>query len=330
MKYPRANNYLTYRRMEGDRCLVTNFSGKGVSSYEIDMETARFLNRLDGKTPPQKCLPGASDTEIKEILKELKNEGLLRTWGKAVSSGIGCLKVTVWIPGKKARRSCLPGLWNLFLILSWFPILCMGILLLMNNSRNYMAETVNGAAQILIGFLGGITAGMILHELSHGAAAIRYGAKVFEFGFFLKFFLPGAYTELDERRVRNRWHRIQIYAAGVEANLWLAGVCLILGSVFKAWSAGMCVAAIINLFLGLSNLEFWMGLDGMYLFSEIMGTSDFIEKAIDIAFDRSCKRALVKKMGASGYALIFAVHAVLVFQVLLPLSILANLLSLWL
>lgn len=249
---------------------------------------------------------------------------------KAVTSGIGCLKMTVWIPGKKARRSYLPRLWNLILLLTWIPLLCMGILLFWENRSNYMAGTANGTAQILIGFLGGIAVGMILHELSHGSAAIRYGARVFEFGFFLKFFMPGAYTELDERQVRNRWHRIQIYAAGVEANLWLAGVFWILGAIVKVWSAGMCVAAIINLFLGLSNLEFWMGLDGMYLFSEIMGTSDFIEAAIEIAFDRIQKRGLVRKMGASGYALIFAVHAVLVFQILLPLSILANLLSLWL
>lgn len=328
MRYPRANNYLTYQAADGGRCLITDYSGEKVARHEVDMETARFLHRLDGKTSPRKCMPDASSEEIRGLLRELKKKGLLRTWGKVLFCGLGSLRLTLWIPKAKAGRSPVPKWWNRILLVTWLPVLLMGILPLLECPSEYMKDLPYGGEQILLGAAAGLILGMLLHELSHGAAAMSYGVKVFEFGVFLEHFMPGAYTAVDERRARKRWHRIQIDGAGVEANLWLTGICLITCRLLPDLGLAFLMAAMTNLILGLANLCFWKGLDGMLLFSEILGIPDFFGEAVEILFDWRRKRQIKKELGISGYALLFVFRAVLLFQLLMPAAILINLFSL--
>lgn len=327
-KYPRANNYLSYQAAGEDRCLISDHSGKKVARYEVDMDTARFLRRLDGKTPPERCLPDASADERKELLRRLKRNGLLRTYGRLLLEGPGSLKLTLWIPGSKSRRSLPARWWNRILLISWLPVFCMGLFLFMHNRGNYMAEVSHVGLQIAGGAVTGLLAGMLLHELSHGAAALSYGVKVFEFGLFLEHFMPGAYTAIDERRARRRWHRIQIDGAGVEANLWTTGLCLTAGLQIRGLCILFLMMAMVNLMLGLTNLCFWNGLDGMFLFSEIIGIPDFLKTASEVLFDRRRKRQIRSEMGISGYALLFTFRAVLGIQLLMPAAIVFNLLSL--
>ena len=61
MKYPKANNYLVYKKVDDDWCRIRDYSDDKISSLEVDMKIARFLRRLDGKTSPMKCMPGLEE-----------------------------------------------------------------------------------------------------------------------------------------------------------------------------------------------------------------------------------------------------------------------------
>ena len=329
MKYPRANNYLVYKKIDNDRCRISDYSGAEVSVMEVDMETARFLRRLDGKTSPGKCLPGASKAEIREKLRVLKRNGLLRTKKTVTFKGLVSMEVTLWIPGARFQRSVFPKIWNWILLFSWLPLLCMGIFLFMKGMDGYLEKVVNAELQVVAGIAVGLLAGMLFHELSHGAASMSYGVKVFEFGIFFNLFMPGAYAALYEQMSKNRWHRIQILGAGIESNFWLAGFCLMIGKLFPAAGLFFMMGAMVNVLLGLSNLCLWTlsggtALDGMLIFSEILGVQEIFKEAWETVFSSRKRRKIRTSMGMSGYALIFVYRAVVAFQILFPVSMIAN------
>jgi len=68
--------------------------------------------------------------------------------------------------------------------------------------------------------------GILVHEFSHGALAIRFGSRVKSGGAFLSLFLLyGGFVELDENDMKQRLSLIQlltVYGGGVFANLLLA------------------------------------------------------------------------------------------------------------
>ena len=330
MKYPRANNYLMYQRTGQDTCRITDFSEDG-AVLEVDMETARFLRRLDGKTAPGKCLHGASGAEVKEVLEVLRENGLLRDHGRLLFGGPGSVKMTLWIPGMKFQRSFFPVIWNFLLLLTWLPFAGIGMFLFLREPEAYMEVVNHFELQIFGGLIVGLLAGMAIHEMSHGAASMCYGVKVFEFGVFVDFFMPGAYSDLEYKLARKRWHRIQILGAGIESNFWLAGFCLMIGKVFPGAGLFFMMSAFSNAILGLSNLNFWRMpdggmLDGMLIFQEILGTDHFFQEAFDAVFNWRKRIKIKQKMGLSGYALILLYGAVLFYQITVPLSIVSNIL----
>lgn len=330
MKYPKANNYLVYKKVDDDRCRIRDYSDDKISSLEVDMKTAHFLRRLDGKTSPMKCMPGTSAEEVREMLRMLKRNGLLRTKKRVIWKGIGSVEVTLWIPGMKFQKSIYPKIFNWMLLLTWLPLLCAGLFLFLKDMGRYVERMEWVDFQILMGFIAGMLWGMLFHEIAHGSASMSYGVKVFELGIFLDFFMPGAYAALDVQLSKNRWHRIQILGAGVEANFWIGGCCLVLGRCFPALGCFFMMSAICNILLGMSNICLWRlvggaDLDGMLIFSEILGVDNFLDKARIAVFNKRKRREIRAKLGMSGYALIFVYRVIFLFQVLFPVSLVANL-----
>lgn len=90
------------------------------------------------------------------------------------------------------------------------------------------------------------------------------------------------------------------------------------------------MSAICNILLGMSNICLWRlvggaDLDGMLIFSEILGVDNFLDKARIAVFNKRKRREIRAKLGMSGYALIFVYRVIFLFQVLFPVSLVANL-----
>ena len=169
----------------------------------------------------------------------------------------------------------------------------------------------------------GVFLGMILHESAHGAAALAYGGRVYEMGVSIQYFIPGAYTLMDHCRIKKRLRRVQVMAAGVESNFWLAGVFLILCCRFPLHHTMFFMIAVQNLLLGTLNLLFINGVDGGRILCELLGDPNSIEKAIRVTTSRRELCSLWKR-GASGRVKAAVCFILSAGQISWPLLLLLN------
>lgn len=317
MKYPRVNNYLTFKKITPDEYEVTNYLTD--EKWILCTEYLQFLCSLDGHTDPYEWEGTFTRQDIDELLCELREEEMLQPRKRVLTGGIGNMAITLGVPKCGKRVRAVATVFNYALLSFWAAVLLSGIILRYFGDKSTGFRGGNSWYGLL---LGGVP-GMILHEAAHACAALSYGAKVFEFGIMSMRFMPGAYVSLEENKVKDCMKRIQIYAAGVEMNFLLAGVFLIASVISKAHSYTFLSAAAVNIVLGLFNLSLVDGLDGMHILSEVMGIDCLMNRAKEIIKSKRKKQRL-RKSGVNGHAVILASYILLIFQIAFPLGILIN------
>lgn len=324
MTYPRFNHYLIFNKTGHDEYHIKNFLTE--EEWKMSAFCASFLKALDGKTDPYDIFPDQiSEDEVEFILENFEGEGFLDDNKGIESLGIGSFILPLWIPEVTKLHRFLGALWNKLLMIAWLPLLICGVHVL----SSYEWEWVERGHGSVLGYFMGFGLGLLLHELSHAFACIGYSSKnrFFEMGLMMRNFLPGAYVIIDYSEMKNRFKRAQINAAGVECNIALCGMflcCLKLG-VFD--SGSLLLAALLNLVLAVFNTTLIDGIDGMGIFREIFASSDdFVERAKKLAWDRNSKR-LLRRRGINGRATIAACYIIVLMQVLLPIVLVMNVLS---
>lgn len=198
-----------------------------------------------------------------------------------------------------------------------------GVLVFING----LYRGMSGDGGLWRGYLLGGISGLIFHEMAHAAAGLAYGGKIFEFGVMLHYFLPGAYVCIDHDEVKNRFQRVQIHAAGIEMNLFLSGLFMCLSCLewFNGWT--LLYASIYNLVIAVLNSLLIDGLDGMNIFSALLGVEDFVGKSKRLVKSRRKRRKLREK-GISGYAVIAVCYFIAIFQMAVPIILFVNIVSL--
>ncbi len=309
MKYPRINNWLIFEPVRQGSCRVTDCLYDEV--FLLSGALARFAKQLDGKTDPYAVDPRLSWREVRSLLQALEENDLLRQ-DRILCKSLGTICLTLCIPRVTPLLRAAAFLINLLLNLLWLPLLLAGILLFWNR-----LPPLEGGS-LVAGCLCGLLAGISLHELGHACACLAHRGRVFELGVMVQNFLPGAYVLMDIRTVKNRMARVQIYSAGVQMNLLLTGILLLLTIGVPAMSGAFFCAAVINAFLALLNLTFIEGLDGTAIISELIGAEDLVGSAKRALFSRKRRQRLMKK-GAAGGAVLVLSALVLLLQLALPM-----------
>jgi len=315
--YPKISNCLTYKRCDIDSVTVTDHITDEV--YIMDLEEARYIKKLDGLTHPYDIETNLSEEEIDNLIDEMDNCCLLKE-SNTITSGGTSLR-TIWEPKQTILFRLIAFLFNNLLLTSWLPVLVIGIFLF---NRNLMFVEFDMA---WIGYIIGLVPGIILHEFGHAFAGTAYGARVFEMGIMRMYYiLPGAYVILDKKSVKNRLKRVQINAAGVEMNLLLSGLFLIMGALNGNLGGMFLIAAIQNAFLAVMNLTFIKGLDGMAILSELLGAEEIAENALKIIFSRKKKKEL-RAHGIAGKATVLTCYMISALQFGLPVLIVLNIME---
>ena len=139
----------------------------------------------------------------------------------------------------------------------------------------------------------------------------------------LYWFLPCAYVLIEDSKVKKTMKRAQIKTAGIEMNMLLGGIFLVLSEVFNGQFYLFLQAAILNILLAVVNASFIEGIDGMSVLAEFLGIDDFARKAKVVVKSHARKRKL-KRMGMNGSAFLTACYIIRIFQILLPLMILSS------
>jgi len=316
--YPKISNCLIYKKCDENSVEVTDYLAD--ETYIMNTEEARYVRKLDGKTHPYSIKTNLSVEEIDALIDELDNCDLLKESNVWISCSDTYMR-TIWEPKWTLGKRLLAFLYNNLLMISWLPVLIIGIIMFKENI--FLIED----DMMWLGHIIGLAFGIILHEFGHAFAGVSYGAKVFEMGVMRMYYMmPGAYVIMDENKVKNKLKRVQIYAAGVETNLLLAGVFLILSSVFTSLSGMFLIAAIQNGFLAVMNLTLIKGLDGMAIVNELLGIEDVAESASDVILNRGLRIDL-REHGLFGKATIAACYLVGIFQVALPVLLILNVLE---
>lgn len=312
-KYPAMANYLIVSRNKKDIYRVENVLTEDI--FEFDAVTYRFLKCLDGNTNPKK-IGRRLGVDVDELMDFFDMNLLIRTDGKELLSGTSNKLVTCYVPAKKRTNSIIPKLLNRALVLAWLPIFSCGV-------ERYCYKTFYmNDDYMVIGYLFALLVGLVLHEVAHAVACLAYGGYFFEAGIMPSIFSPGAYVLIDYQKIKSKFKKIQITAAGVEMNMLLAGVFLILSSYFEALSGFFFMAAFTNIILAIMNLSCVNGFDGCTIMFELLGIEGGMDRVRSLLRNVPVK----SKEHKPSVAVVATCVVLQVFQILFPIILINNVL----
>lgn len=314
MKYPTLANWIRFKRISENEYEIVNLLHD--EEIQSDAYTVWFARQLNGRRNPYRIDKRKSNEDVDLLLDELEAENIIRD-KRFLSKFFLYLLVTVWRPRVTSNLRLFSFFVNGLLLIAWLPLLTFSIYYYLNNLYDLSID------YITIGSFAGLFIGMIMHELGHMFACLAYGGRVFEVGVMLQFFIPGAYVLMNESNIKKRTRRIQVSAAGVEMNLLLTAIFLIMSAKFEPLSGFFLGASIQNVFLALLNLTFVNGFDGMTIMSELLGVEGLADRAKRITKSNLRKRRL-RKDGVSGKATIAVSYILRGIQIALPLIFALN------
>ena len=298
---------------------------------------AKYLKSLDG-SGNQYHVDGFSERECMEFYRHLSRERMVRRSGFNLADGKTVMR-PVYIPRRKRARSVIPKILNFLLLVSFLPVFLYGVYLICHEGVLFGKED-HFFLNIVLGEVFGLGGGMILHEAAHAVACLSdRNGRWLEAGIMIRWrIIPGAYVWLDTGEIKSRMKKVQINMAGIEMNLFLAGIMMIMlvnarygfGFLSK-WRTAMLYTVIMNIALALFNISFVEGLDGEHTISEIFGGGSVVDAAkanIRQMVRGKDRREYFARTGINGAANLCVSAVVLGFQMVLPLLIVADI-SMW-
>lgn len=318
MKYPTLANWIRFKQISDDEFEIIDLLHD--EKIQTDVNTVWFARQLNGKRNPYQIDKNKSKEDVDLLLGELEAENVIRD-KRFFSKFFLFLLVTVWRPKVTPIFRMVSFIINGLLLISFLPLLAFSIFYFL-----YFTYDIN-FGYMVVGSVVGMLIGLVMHELGHMFACLAYGGRVFEVGVMLQFLLmPGAYVLMNESNIKKRMKRVQVSAAGIEMNLVLTAIFLILSARFEVLSGFFLGAAIQNVFLALLNLTLVDGFDGMAIMSELLGVEYVVSKAKRITKSKF-KRKKLEKDGVSGKATIAVCYALRGIQIALPLIFALNIMG---
>lgn len=181
--------------------------------------------------------------------------------------------------------------------------------------RFFLSEGVDMNNFNLLLYVGLLIASAVLHELAHLWAALSYGFPVFEAGILVEnVFGICLYVAHGRKPGATKAEEIQVALAGIEANLLIMGLFLIVSVFCESQSATFYAAAIANIGLIISNLVPAKGIpvDGEVALNTLFEVESIYVVARKWAGSKRRRRKLIRSAGLPGVACI-ALFRVIVF-----------------
>ncbi len=321
MRYPKWNNYCAIKRKDNAVEVTNNLLDE---SFLLPTDMVLWGKQLDGKTNPFSIDPTINRVTIRNWLKTLDAFDCIRR-SRVLMKAKGTFLYSIYIPKKITVNMCVFfWLYNKALQLLFLPMLILGI-------YYFSTHPAYSSGGLYLGFIFGLALSMLLHEISHACATLACPkGRFFEIGIGISnFIMPIAYALIDEKCIKSKFQKIQINLAGIESNLLLCGLSLLLAGLFPETFSGFFLGiAIQNGFLGLLNLVFCNGIDGANVISLLLGdnTNEFINKSRGFVFSKKKRQKELNK-GITGYAIVTAAFVFQFLQLTLPALYIWNVLS---
>lgn len=233
-----------------------------------------------------------------DILPTLKKHGLVRT-SRFVRDGV--INRLILLPIGNRMKAGLPKWRTITLLLPFLSIALFvtGCLLLRTKGGR------NGGDLNLLVFYGLYVLSIIAHEFGHMVANLACGQKVSDVGLLLFLVVPiAAYAALEDESDLSKTERVQLALAGIEMNLLIAGICLLLSLLNTSFDITFIMVANINVFLAVVNLLPAPGLDGEGALSALLGMESVGAEAKKWLCNKKRRKWLLKS-GLPGYIYCF-------------------------
>lgn len=162
---------------------------------------------------------------------------------------------------------------------------------------------------------------LALHEAGHLIAGLSYGYKISDIGILLLGLIPiGAYVAHEGKKDASKFEKVQFALAGIEINLLIAGVCLLVSMHYYPLSLVVVSVANINVVLAGINLLPAEGLDGESVLSAVCEVDSISEVAKKCLFNKRRRQKLLRS-GFSGCACFCVLAISIISKVLLWLLV---------
>lgn len=321
-KYPMVKPWLEYHRVSDDEYVIEN-EIVPIEQDDVPLRLPAYAvniaQKLDGNTNPYRIEPSIDSQTVRACLEFFSEQGYLRD--RVRNLDLGRLAFPIVRYDGKPYYSKSAVFLNVLLSLLWGPVLLCGIILGLEvwSHHSVFADTY------LFGLLFGLVVGMLLHESGHVIAAKAYKVPVYEVGIKISL-MPVAYTIMNETATRSRFKKTHIYAAGVETNFFLAGLFLSIANLLP--SEDICTfffyAGLENMLLGITNMCFFLPLDGFKIIATLLGADDMARYVLIALFMPSLWIEQIKK-GPSGLARMLAISLMQLMQTIVLIWLLINL-----
>jgi molybdopterin/thiamine biosynthesis adenylyltransferase/Zn-dependent protease len=161
----------------------------------------------------------------------------------------------------------------------------IGIRLLQVLNVNAMLQTFPLGPWQILALIGLVFLATAVHEFGHALVCTLYGAPVRSMGIMLYYFQPAAYADVtDSWRLKNKWHRAAISAAGVYVQALVVAVTaaiLLVLRIHGKRSDLLLLYCGINLATMIFNLLPFVKLDGYWILSSILGIPNLRDRAME-------------------------------------------------
>lgn len=313
--YPKLANWIRFKKINEKEYIVYDLMQN--EEFILDEYLVWFAKELNGNVNPYTIDGSLTESDVDEIIFELKERNIIRK-GRLLNKSLVQILVTLWQPKFNDIHRIIAFILNGLLMFSVLPLSVFSVHTFITDFNDLDVD------YIFIGLFAGTVAGVVVHEFGHLIACLGYGGRVFEVGVGLQFLiLPCAYVLMNDKNIKNRLRRAQVGAAGVEMNVILADICMLIAVKMQITSGFLVGMIIQNVFLAIINLTFVNGFDGMTIMSELLGADNFVVKAKKVLKNKSKKKELIKS-GISGKAMITACYLIKSVQIALPLFLIVD------
>lgn len=228
-------------------------------------------------------------TYIVRNSKEVKQECFKQTQGRKEKINILKIKIPVFknIVASKIKISQIKirKVVNVLELLC-IPMFIIGLVCIGINLETIKAEILligdMGNKKLMLSIVVVFAISTLFHEVGHLLAALSEDLLIGEIGFMLYWFMPCAYTTIcGISLVDNKHRRLRILMSGINMNLFISGIFLVIMSVINKFKMIMLLAIGVNMFLALSNLLVFLKLDGYYVLEQLLEIKNLREKSFD-------------------------------------------------
>lgn len=202
------------------------------------------------------------------------------------------ISIAEWPDADKYIARIYP--WMRWVYTRWFTLLGLAMFALMalmwanrfgeiwKDSFEFYNFTAKSVPDLIeFWFLFGAMA--FFHESFHGLTCKHFGGDVEKMGFTLMYFAPSFFCDVTQIWIYGgKWQRIATVAAGIWGDLIL---CFFATAVWWTTTPGMVahnlaykIMMVTGIGVSILNLNPLIKLDGYYIFSELIGDSDFKER----------------------------------------------------